>query len=83
MGKPVRCSCCQQEKTGKGAHGFPCHCMERRVCVACDHCEEHCKCAEPVLAESYVSALEGMRAELRGEALVDRARQTLREERAA
>jgi hypothetical protein len=82
--KPVRCSCCQQEKTGKGCeHGFPCHCMERRVCVECNRCERHCRCAEPNLHESYVDALAAMRGEIRGEATADQGRRILRTEKAA
>jgi hypothetical protein len=57
--------------------------MERRVCIVCDRCESHCKCPEPQFAQSYVSALADMRAELRGEATVAQARQILRGEKAA
>lgn len=65
------------------AHGFVCDCMERRVCVACDRCERHCKCEQPELRESYVQALAGMRAELAGERTAREAWQRVRLEEAA
>jgi hypothetical protein len=68
-----------QKATGMCEHGFLCGCMESPICVKCDRCEKHCKCAEPELHASYVEAAQAMRAELQAERTLRVAHERLRE----
>jgi hypothetical protein len=50
----TRCECCGGVKR---LSQFACQCMGKLLCERCNHCLDHCKCAEPDVALPYSDQL--------------------------
>ena len=56
----LHCECC-----GTAIAYSTCYCMIETLCSGCNHCVEHCRCAQPVAALPYPMQLGIAKHELR------------------